>query len=154
MKNIKKRTSQNKEVMLSPKSPNKLNPHEDKSILHPPQIFKNTLSNSRFLFPSESVSINISKRFGPADIHPSQIKLKERYLFHRAKINSPKHKNSMFNEEYSTTRFESMHRFYPANWENSAVNVSIKGMNLNQNSCLGFQAYFKHLQAEFWWEVH
>ena len=115
MKNIKKRTSQNKEVILSPRSPNKLNPHEDKSILHPPQIFKNTLSCSRFLLPSESASINISKRFGPADIHPSQIKLKEGYLVQRAKINSPKHKNSMLNEGCSTTRFESMHRFYPAN---------------------------------------
>ena len=102
--------------------------------MHPPQIFKNTLSCSRFLLPSESASINISKRFGPADIHPSQIKLKEGYLVQRAKINSPKHKNSMLNEGCSTTRIKSIHRFYSANWEISAVNASIKGMNLNPNS--------------------
>ena len=134
MKDIKKRTKQNKGLLLSPRSPEKKKFPEDRSILHPPQFLRNTLSSSRFILPSESASINISKRFGPADIHPSQLKLKEGYLVQRAKINSPKNKNSMLKEGCSTTRFESMYRFYPANSEISAVNASIKGINLNPNS--------------------
>jgi len=131
MKDIKKRSKQGKGILLNPKPDSKRKPHIDKSLLHQPQTFRNTFNSSNFL---DGASLNLSKRFGPPDCHPSKIKKIQGFLPHRMKMNSPKHRKDHFVEGASSTMFESMCRFYPADSEIvSSVNIT-KGMNLNPNS--------------------
>ncbi|CAI2387831.1 unnamed protein product [Moneuplotes crassus] len=119
MKTIKQQQkSRSKQIALSPNSRRRM--VTDRSLLHAPQNFKNSLGNSRFLLPSDTASLNLSKRFAK----PSQMmhSSSQGVLNRRSGINSPSRiLQSPQDDHFSSTNAESKYRFYPARIDVSSI---------------------------------
>ena len=126
MRNMKKHKRPGQQVVLSPsgKGPRQLS--SDKSILHAPQTtFRNSLGSSKFILPSDTASINLSKRFMKPGIKQSMHSSSSQgFLDAKAKIHSPKAMMRKIKPKHqSSTNTESMYRFYPANADVSSINL-------------------------------